>query len=146
MFERVPQAEQEQEERAFGPGTQSAGTGRRDEHQRVDFEAFQPQILDGLAQREPAAEQISDEIADERNPRRGRGQFFDRKSGCERSAANQRKNQFCIGSKEAAMGMLMLPFPMIVLGMIMSMRRSEENTSELQSLMSISYDVFCLKK
>src|SRR3546814_6659157 len=45
-----------------------------------------------------------------------------RKSGCERSAANQRKNQFCIGSKEAAMGMLMLPFPMIVLGMIMSMR------------------------
>src|SRR3546814_12692085 len=74
MFERVPQAEQEQEERAFGPGTQSAGTGRRDEHQRVDFEAFQPQILDGLAQREPAAEQISDEIADERNPRRGRGQ------------------------------------------------------------------------
>src|SRR3546814_9309058 len=81
--------EQEQEERAFGPGTQSAGTGRRDEHQRVDFEAFQPQILDGLAQREPAAEQISDEIADERNPRRGRGQFFDRKSGCERSAANQ---------------------------------------------------------
>src|SRR3546814_19150600 len=29
---------------------------------------------------------------------------------------------FLIGSKEAAMGMLMLPFPMIVLGMIMSMR------------------------
>src|SRR3546814_5098379 len=25
-------------------------------------------------------------------------------------------------------------------------RRSEEHTSELQSLMSISYDVFCLKK
>src|SRR3546814_10919306 len=25
-------------------------------------------------------------------------------------------------------------------------KRSEENTSELQSLMSISYDVFCLKK
>src|SRR3546814_18922888 len=70
-------------------------------------------------------EQISDEIADERNPRRGRGQFFDRKSGCERSAANQRKNQFCIGSKEADMGMLMLPFPMIVLGMIMSMRLCE---------------------
>src|SRR3546814_1991518 len=31
MFERVPQAEQEQEERAFGPGTQSAGT-RSEEH------------------------------------------------------------------------------------------------------------------
>src|SRR3546814_7436074 len=27
-----------------------------------------------------------------------------------------------------------------------SLARSEENTSELQSLMSISYDVFCLKK
>src|SRR3546814_3310363 len=26
------------------------------------------------------------------------------------------------------------------------LRRSEENTSELQSLMRISYDVFCLKK
>src|SRR3546814_15680033 len=86
------------------------------------FEAFQPQILDGLAQREPAAEQISDEIADERNPRRGRGQFFDRKSGCERSAANQRKNQFCLGSNEAAMAMLMLPFPIIVRGMPVYLR------------------------
>src|SRR3546814_9045732 len=100
---------------------------------------------------------------------------------------------FLIGSKEAAMGMRMLPFLMIVLGMIMSMRlcghgfgharcwpvlhayvgqgltdirfgcfgsaefnanspggaglgRSEEHTSELQSLMRISYAVFCLKK
>src|SRR3546814_2661878 len=29
---------------------------------------------------------------------------------------------------------------------IHSMKRSEEHTSELQSLMRISYDVFCLKK
>src|SRR3546814_8873909 len=29
---------------------------------------------------------------------------------------------------------------------VIRMRRSEEHTSELQSLMRISYDVFCLKK
>src|SRR3546814_5654106 len=30
--------------------------------------------------------------------------------------------------------------------MAVNLRRSEEHTSELQSLMSISYDVYCLKK
>src|SRR3546814_8316994 len=33
-----------------------------------------------------------------------------------------------------------------LLGTIAPQRRSEEHTSELQSLMSISYAVFCLKK
>src|SRR3546814_9020644 len=34
----------------------------------------------------------------------------------------------------------------VIIGLPMSMRRSEEHTSELQSLMRISYAVFCLKK
>src|SRR3546814_10787196 len=33
-----------------------------------------------------------------------------------------------------------------VIAALSRMRRSEEHTSELQSLMRISYDVFCLKK
>src|SRR3546814_8761053 len=38
-----------------------------------------------------------------------------------------------------------LPEPMVNMSMSM-MERSEEHTSELQSLMRISYAVFCLKK
>src|SRR3546814_1881279 len=34
----------------------------------------------------------------------------------------------------------------VAVGASSSVRRSEEHTSELQSLMRISYDVFCLKK
>src|SRR3546814_5402931 len=34
----------------------------------------------------------------------------------------------------------------VVSGIVMSYQRSEEHTSELQSLMRISYAVFCLKK
>src|SRR3546814_9883761 len=35
---------------------------------------------------------------------------------------------------------------MLIIGYCMGIRRSEEHTSELQSLMRISYAVFCLKK
>src|SRR3546814_5039027 len=46
---------------------------------------------------------------------------------------------------------LMMKVPMIILGALtvfiwFSLNRSEEHTSELQSLMRISYAVFCLKK
>src|SRR3546814_5416763 len=34
----------------------------------------------------------------------------------------------------------------LVDGLLQALKRSEEHTSELQSLMRISYDVFCLKK
>src|SRR3546814_4674172 len=136
---------------------------------------------------------------------RSRRQLLDRKSGRERSAANQREDQLGIGTEDSTMGMLMFPFGVVVLGMIVSLRRgrrrsctdfrpwadthlgqrlanfrlrqfgsaefdtdgancarlgfddprpfakpigdrSEEHTSELQSLMRISYAVFCLKK
>src|SRR3546814_1570435 len=40
----------------------------------------------------------------------------------------------------------MPPFPCAVSGKFRLARRSEEHTSELQSLMRISYAVFCLKK
>src|SRR3546814_1405542 len=39
-----------------------------------------------------------------------------------------------------------LPAPFDGLGVILNYARSEEHTSELQSLMRISYAVFCLKK
>src|SRR3546814_9930010 len=41
---------------------------------------------------------------------------------------------------------LLLSFAMLVVCQKILMRRSEEHTSELQSLMRISYAVFCLKK
>src|SRR3546814_4609403 len=39
-----------------------------------------------------------------------------------------------------------ISYPMIAILVIGTLRRSEEHTSELQSLMRISYAVFCLKK
>src|SRR3546814_6068260 len=42
--------------------------------------------------------------------------------------------------------MLLLPFPCSATDSSRSIGRSEEHTSELQSLMRISYAVFCLKK
>src|SRR3546814_9398947 len=36
--------------------------------------------------------------------------------------------------------------PVRLMGLLVDQRRSEEHTSELQSLMRISYAVFCLKK
>src|SRR3546814_10854103 len=41
---------------------------------------------------------------------------------------------------------LILIFMLLKAGLIVSVFRSEEHTSELQSLMRISYAVFCLKK
>src|SRR3546814_1902292 len=54
-----------------------------------------------------------------------------------RKRANDR-----IGGLEESSAISLVP---IILGM-QSVRRSEEHTSELQSLMRISYAVFCLKK
>src|SRR3546814_3990493 len=40
MFERMPEAEQEQKKSAFGPGAQGTRARCRHEHQRVDFETL----------------------------------------------------------------------------------------------------------
>src|SRR3546814_3910109 len=47
--------------------------------------------------------------------------------------------------------MIIIAFPAVILGTLLlelerALNRSEEHTSELQSLMRISYAVFCLKK
>src|SRR3546814_4546132 len=46
----------------------------------------------------------------------------------------------------AYLGTVMEPAPNGVAGALLCLVRSEEHTSELQSLMRISYAVFCLKK
>src|SRR3546814_3833517 len=89
MLKRMAKAEQEQQQRAFGPCAQRSGAGGSNQHQRVDLELLHPKVVDRLAQREEPAEAIGCDIAG---------------------------------------------------------RRSEEHTSELQSLMRMSYAVFCLKK
>src|SRR3546814_5557005 len=56
----------------------------------------------------------------------------------------------CLDPEEAygaiRWNILMLIFGMLAVGIAMDKTRSEEHTSELQSLMRISYAVFCLKK
>src|SRR3546814_4521492 len=50
------------------------------------------------------------------------------------------------GSAYLAVGDIPLLSPRALAGFVAGIERSEEHTSELQSLMRISYAVFCLKK
>src|SRR3546814_991489 len=62
----------------------------------------------------------------------------------------QRERAFAIGifNAGANVGAIITPLlvPVLVLAFDWRVARSEEHTSELQSLMRISYAVFCLKK
>src|SRR3546814_6635935 len=66
--------------------------------------------------------------------------------GAARSAARQRPPGHHRGDPEAGLGSFQRPHRRHALGPPRPRRRSEEHTSELQSLMRISYAVFCLKK
>src|SRR3546814_16192637 len=67
MFQRVAKAEEEEKQCTLGPGAERRGTSGSHEHQRVDFEALELQILDRLANGEPPAEAISGDIAGTRS-------------------------------------------------------------------------------
>ena len=108
MFERMAEAEEEEEQCALGPCTERCGAGRGDEHQRVDLEALELQILDGFADRKPAAEAISGNIECERHPLRCRGEHFDGKADAEDETAQQREDQFGPLAENAAMIMAMV--------------------------------------
>ena len=108
MFERMAEAEEEEEQRAFGPGAERGSAGRGDEHQRVDLEALELQILDGLADSKPAAETISGNIECEGNPLRCRGELLDRKADAEDETAQQREDQLGPLAEDAAMIMAMV--------------------------------------
>jgi hypothetical protein len=104
MFERMAEAEQEQQQRALGPGAERRRAGGRHQHQRVDLEAFQPEIVDRLAQRVEAAEQIGGHVERKRQPgRRARHQLLDCESDPQGRAAGERKDQFGIGPEQTAM-------------------------------------------
>ena len=53
-------------------------------------------------------------------------------------------SDFFVASRRLGPGLLELGLQLVVL--LLHLRRSEEHTSELQSLVTISYAVFCLKK
>src|SRR3546814_4356050 len=59
------------------------------------------------------------------------------------AGSSERDPQIAAGTRGAASGTLRRTATVRQIGLI---RRSEEHTSELQSLMRISYAVFCLKK
>src|SRR3546814_2987531 len=50
------------------------------------------------------------------------------------------------GHRLAAIALVLQGMGMLVMRRVMRLARSEEHTSELQSLLRISYAVFCLKK
>src|SRR3546814_7691994 len=115
-----------------------------------------------LAQGEEASEHRGADIKGGRQPVGGaRHQLFDREADRQQRAAGEREDQLGIGAEKIGMGVIvaiarsvlfcafgMAARPVIVPGMVAGavIVRSEEHTSELQSLMRISYAVFCLKQ
>src|SRR3546814_15554121 len=59
MFQRVAKAEEEEKQCTLGPGAERRGTSGSHEHQRVDFEALELQILDRSEARRVGKEGVS---------------------------------------------------------------------------------------
>ena len=117
MFERMAEAEEEEKQRALGPGAKRRGASRCDEHERVDLEALELQILDRLANGEPAAEAIGRKIAGKAHPIGPKPQFFDAKAYAKDEAAEQREDELGSLAEDAAMVMaLFAGFSMLVVG------------------------------
>ena len=109
MLECMAKAEQEEQERTFAPGAQRGGTSRRHEHQCIDLEASEPEVVDRLTNGEETTEPIGCNVAREREPDRRRSpEFADCKSGGQQCAASQRENQLSIGSKRPPMIVVVL--------------------------------------
>src|SRR3546814_6163907 len=62
-LKRMAKAEQEQQQRAFGPCAQRSGAGGSNQHQRVDLELLHPKVVVRLAPREEPAEEIGIALA-----------------------------------------------------------------------------------
>jgi hypothetical protein len=107
MLKRMAKAEQEQQQRAFGPCAQRSGADGSNQHQRVDLELLQPKIVDCLAQREEPAEEIGCDVAGGRQPVRCTGgQLLDRVANSQQRAASERKDQLGVGTKKIGMAMV----------------------------------------
>src|SRR3546814_8594950 len=65
---------------------------------------------------------------------------------CLQRGALQTADGFCGGILARALGSKIIDCCFALTNMMDTCSRSEEHTSELQSLMRISYDVFCLRK
>src|SRR3546814_16631846 len=68
MLECMAKTEEEEQQRAFRPSTKGRRARRGNEHQRVDLEALELQILDRFAEGEPTAETIRGKIEPETKP------------------------------------------------------------------------------
>src|SRR5690625_4078906 len=99
----MTKAEQEQQQRTFGPCPERRRASRGDQHQRVDLETFELQVLDRFSDGVEAAEEVRAEIAGERQPTWHRRQFFDCESRGEECTADQGEDQLAIGAEDAAM-------------------------------------------
>src|SRR3546814_11971627 len=89
MFQRVAKAEEEEKQCTLGPGPERRGTSGSHEHQRVDFEELELQILDRLAYGEPPAEVIRGDIACKGKPYRRCRDLLERITGTNDQPAEQ---------------------------------------------------------
>ncbi len=99
VFERVADAEQKQQESAFGPGPERRRTCGCDEHQGIDLEALLAEVLERFSHRKKAAEDVGDQEEGEGNPSgKARCEFLEGESKAQSKATCQGEDQLRIGA------------------------------------------------
>ena len=94
MLERVTETEEEEQQRAFRPSAKGRSTGRGDQHQGVDLEPAEAQVVDRFAEREEAAEEIGRDEAGGRQPLRRVGhKLLDAVADPEQRTAGESEDQ-----------------------------------------------------
>src|SRR5690606_24219076 len=99
VLQRMAQAEQEQQQGAFGPSTERRRTGGGDQHQRVDLEAFEPQVLNCFFDGIETTKEVGTEIVGDGEPICEGRPLIQRESGGKKSSAQQGEYQFTVFAK-----------------------------------------------
>ena len=90
----MSQAEQEQQQGAFGPLTKRRSADGGHQHQRVDLEALCPKVVERLANRVVAAEEIGRDVQRRGQPRRPGDHAFEQPANAQQRAGSDGEDEF----------------------------------------------------
>src|SRR5207248_1966455 len=97
------EAEQEEQQRTFGPSAERRGARGCDEHQGVDLEAATLEVVDRLAHREEPAENVGADEAGWGGPARPPLPPGDEPAHQQEAAGDQREDEFGLLTERPAM-------------------------------------------
>src|SRR5690606_964070 len=100
VLQRMAQAEQEQQQGAFGPSTERCRTSGGDQHQRVDLEAFELQVLNRFSDGIETTKEVGTEIVGDGEPICDGRPLVQREAGGKKSSAQQGEYQFTVFAKD----------------------------------------------